>query len=57
MRIVNVGKKLVQDTNSLAQVQKILYLQMPSDSPLKNTEQITWKKLVITLISKLKLSS
>ena len=40
------GKYLAKNTNSLAHVQKIPF-----------TEQITWKKLVITLICKLKLKN
>ena len=33
------------------------FCKCPGECPLKNTEQMTWKKLVITLIYKLKLNT
>ena len=48
-----VGKWLARNINSPAHVQKISFCKFPGDFPLKNTEQNTWKKLVITLICKL----
>ena len=50
-----VGKLLARNINSPAHVQKIPFCKCPGECPLKNTEQNTWKKLVITLISKLEL--
>ena len=57
MRRVTVGKQLSRNVNSLADVQKIPFLQMPRRVPFKNTKQNTWKKLVITLICKLNLKA
>ena len=47
-----VGKCLARNINSPAHVQKIPFCKCPGECPLKNTEQNTWKKLVITLICK-----
>ena len=47
-----VGKLLARNINSPAHVQKIPFCKCPGECPLKNTEQNTWKKLVITLICK-----
>ena len=47
---------LAKNTNSLAHVQKIPFPQMPRWVSFENKEQMTWKKLVITLICRLKLN-
>ena len=51
MRSVTVGKQLDKNTNSLAHVQKFHFCKCPGECPLKNTEQITWKKLVIAKLN------
>ena len=48
---------VAKNTNSLAHVQKIPFCKGSGECPLTTTEQVTWKKLVITLICKLKLNA
>ena len=48
-----VGKCLARNINSPAHVQKIPFCKCPGESSLKNTEQNTRNKLVITLICNL----
>ena len=52
MRKVTLGKKLASNINSLTHVKKIPLCKWPCECPLKNTEQNTWNKLVMTLICK-----
>ena len=48
-----IGKWLARNINSATHTHNISFCKCPGELPLKNTQQNTLKKIVITLICKL----